>query len=123
MKFKVIKKSCCLYRIDENREVPIGIYQSSFFNVTKTDHELTIICDNDIDLSCCTKIEDLRLIRIFDCEGFDCKGVVSAISGTLTKSDISFSIISSYEANHILVLSSFIDRTVESLLDAGFVSI
>ncbi|QEN03504.1 hypothetical protein EW093_01905 [Thiospirochaeta perfilievii] len=123
MKFEIIDKSFCLYRLDENRGVPREIYQSSFFNVTKTDNELTMICDEEINLSCCTKLKDLKLIKISDCEGFHNLGIIKKISLAITKNEVSFWIISSYEANHVVVLKEKIDLAAKSLVDAGITAI
>ncbi|MGL1894633.1 MAG: ACT domain-containing protein [Spirochaetaceae bacterium] len=121
MKLEIIKKSCTLYRLDENREVPREIYQSSFFSVTKTDQELSIICDSDVSLSCCgIKEKELRLIRVVGFLGFNTTGIISSISDVLTKNDISFFAISTFETDYIMVQTCVFDRTVEALSVSGF---
>lgn len=120
MKLEVMNKNYSLYRFDENREVPRSIYQSSFFSVTKTDTELSIICDSDIDISCTCSQSDLRSIRVVGPLGFNVTGVIKSISDTLAKNDISFFAISTFETDYIIIKGDVFSKTVDSLISDGF---
>lgn len=120
MKLEVMKKSYSLYRFDENREVPRTIYQSSFFSVTKTDKELSIICDSDIDFPCCTSENDIRSIRVVGPLGFNVTGIIKSISETLSNNNISFFAISTFETDYILIKNSVFTKTIDSLKSDGF---
>lgn len=120
MKLEVMKKCCSLYRLDENREIPGAIYQSDFFSVTKTDKELCIICDSDINLSCCTKIEQLMLLRVDDTLDFEMTGVISSIAECLTKSGIPLFAESTSDTVYIIVKKDLFHNTLEALADGGF---
>ncbi len=120
MKFEVIKKCCSLYRLDENREVPRAIYYSSFFSVTRTDKELSIICDSDVDLSCGVKVNDLRLFRVVGSLGFNTTGIISSVSKTLSSNDICFFALSTFETDYIIVKSDDFDKTISSMVTDGY---
>lgn len=119
MKLEVMEKSCSLYKIDENREVPRSIYQSSFFSVTKTDKELSIICDSDIDISCCIRAKELRLIRVDGSLGLNTTGIISEISKALSSNGISFFAISTFETDYIIVEGKVLGKSVELLSRSG----
>lgn len=120
MKLEVMKKSYSLYRLDENREVPRSIYSSSFFSVTKTDKELSIICDTDLDFPCCSSEDDLRLIRVDGSLGFNTTGIISSLSETLSNNSISFFAISTFETDYIIVKSDVFDAALDGLKSDGF---
>ncbi len=120
MKLEVMEKSFSLYRFDENREVPRTIYQSSLFSVTKTDKELSIICDSDLDMPCNSADTDLRLIRVAGSLGFNTTGVISSLSKTLADNNISFFAISTFETDYILIKDDVFTRTIDSLEKDGF---
>lgn len=120
MKLEVMKKCCSLYRLDENREIPGDIYKSEFFSVTKTDKELSIICDSDINLSCCIKIEQLILLRVVDTVDFEMTGVISSISECLTKNGIPIFAESTSDTVYIIVRKSFFTETLKALSSYGF---
>ncbi len=120
MKLEVMSKCCSLYKLDENREVPRAIYQSDFFSVTKTDKELSIICDCDVDISCGVREDNLRLIRVDGSLGFNTTGVVSSISESLSKGCISFFVISTFETDYIIIKSDVFNKSLEVLTKDGF---
>ncbi len=120
MKLEVLKKSYSLYRFDENREVPRSIYRASFFSVTKTDKELSIICDEDLDFPCCSVEKDLKLIRVAGTLGFNTTGIISALSETLSNNKISFFAISTFETDYIIVKSSVYSCAFDCLIKDGF---
>lgn len=119
MKLEVMSKSCSLYKIDENREVPRSIYQASFFSVTKTDKELSIICDSDVDISCCRKAKDLRLIRVDGSLGLNTTGIISSISDVLSLNRISFFAISTFETDYIIIEEKHLELCRSSLEQSG----
>lgn len=119
MKLEVLGNSCSLYKIDENREVPRSIYQSSFFSVTKTDKELSIICDSDIDISCCIKAKNLRLIRVEGSLGLNTTGIISELSNILSDNDISFFAISTFETDYIIVEDRVLEDSIKLLSHSG----
>ena len=120
MKLEVMKKCCSLYRLDENREIPGEIYQSDFFFVAKSDKELSIICDADVNMSCCTKIEQLKLLRVDDVIDFDKIGVISSISDCFTKNGIPLLAESSFDTIYIVVKKVYVDTAIKALTEAGF---
>lgn len=120
MKLEVMNKCCSLYRLDENREVPGSIYQSNFFSVTKTDKELSIICESDIDLSYCTKIDQLKLFRVDGTLDLEITGVISSISDCLTKRGIPLFAESTCDTLYIMVKKNSFDEALEALTSEGF---
>lgn len=113
MKLEVMSNICSLYKIDENREVPRTIYQSSFFSVTKTDQELTIICDSSVNLSCCSKLSNLKLIRIEDASG------VNSTETSLRSGDIPFFGVSTYGSDYIILEERYLKSALTILSASG----
>lgn len=120
MKLEVIKKCCTLYRFDENREIPGNIYKSDFFSVTKTDQELSVICDSDVDFACCTRGNDLRLFRVDGSLNFDLTGIISSITDCLAKKNIPLLAVSTFETVYIMVNKDVFHKAVDAFIGDNY---
>lgn len=92
---------------------------SGFFSITKTQSELSIVCQQvgvptDIEIS-----TDWRVLGIVGTLDFSMVGVLSAISGLLASQSISIFVISTFDTDYILVKQSHLSNAIEVLHLAG----
>lgn len=120
MNLEILNKSCNLYHMDENREIPRELYRAAFFSATRTDKGLTIICDSDIDFACCRSVENLRLLRLKDSLDFEVTGIIHSLAEILAEHNISILVISTYENIYITFQDKEYKRVVEILTDKGY---
>ncbi|OQY39683.1 MAG: hypothetical protein B6229_03175 [Spirochaetaceae bacterium 4572_7] len=118
MKLEVVKSSCSLYKLDEHREVPRSIYKSSFFNVTRTDNELSIICDNNVDMPCSTKLSDLKVIKVVPIT--TSPGDICKLISLLNSVDIKYYAISTLDDNYIIVQDTFFELLIQTVKKHGY---
>ena len=106
-------------RLGAAASVPEWAYQSSFFSVTRTPHELSVVCAED-----CIP-EDL----LFD-QGWKClevqgpldlsaTGILSSLSLTLTHAGISIFVVSTYDTDYLLVKEKNLATAIQALATAG----
>lgn len=107
-------------RLDSNADIPIWSTSCEFFSITKTDDELSVVCEE-------TKIPDniiaernWRIIKILGPLDFSLVGILSKISKALADNNISIFAISTYDTDYILVKNNDIDNAIKVLKRANY---
>lgn len=106
---------CRLYPQDV---IPHWVFQSSFYSITRTDDELSIVCCEDVvppDARC------ERNWRMFCVAGpleFSIVGILASISSALSVHNISLFAVSTFDTDYILVKEKDFDAAKEALLSA-----
>jgi len=102
-------------RLNRDEAIPEWVFQGSFYSVTKTLNELSVVCsqDNIPDKIKCEK--DWRILRVEGPLDFSLIGILSSISTTLANKGISIFAISTYDTDYILVKDKNIDMAIDAL--------
>ena len=99
--------------------IPKWAVQSSFFNITKTNEELSIVCD-DSDVPRDTKAErGWRCLRVKGSLDFGLTGVLSSLVNPLAEARISIFSISTYNTDYLLVKEISFAKAISILSAAG----
>lgn len=93
---------------------------SSFYSITKTANEVSIVCEKDIlqnnPVNCEYQIEDdWKAIKIVGSLDFSLTGVLSKFLAPLAENKISIFSISTYETDYILVKEDSLRKAIEVL--------
>jgi len=108
-----------IYRFDPSFSVPERVYQSSFFSITRTLDELSIVC-NEIHIPkehhCSSGWRCLQVKGPLDLSE---TGILSALSRSLAQAKIPIFALSTYETDYLLVKEQDLKRTVETLESNG----
>lgn len=102
-------------RLNRDEVLPGWAFQSSFYSITKTSDELSIICSQDNipkDIRC---EKDWRILRIEGPLDFSLIGILSSISTILAQKGISIFAVSTYDTDYILVKDKHIDIAIDAL--------
>lgn len=94
---------------------------SGFFSVTRTDDEISVVCQEDaapVD----ARIEpDWRALEVAGPLDFGLVGVMAQLTAPLADVDVSVFVISTYDTDLVLVHAGALERAVQALRDAGHV--
>ncbi|OOM15768.1 hypothetical protein CLOSAC_00390 [Clostridium saccharobutylicum] len=115
-----LKEKYGVCRLDNAEVIPLWAQNSSFFSITKTSDELSIVCaENDIpsDIKC---EKDWRILKVEGPLDFSLIGILSSISTILAQKGISIFAIPTYDTDYILVKNKDIDNTVKSLVEERY---
>lgn len=120
LKLKLIQESYAVCRLDVKEELPSWCNWDSFISITKTDDELSIVCEekdipNDI---LCEK--GWRILKILGPLDFSLIGILSEISSLLAVNKISIFAISTYDTDYILVKNNLIKKAITVLSEGNF---
>lgn len=102
---KFLDEKFSIHRFNESKEVPSAVFQSSFFNITKTDEELSIVCPSSLELDSERRNDDWICIKVTGPLNFNLTGVLAKLSRVLAEAQISIFAMSTYDTDYILVKS------------------
>lgn len=117
---KLLKEKYGVCRLDKAETIPLWAQNSSFFSITKTSDELSIVCaESDIpsDIQC---EKDWRILKVEGPLDFSLIGILSSISTILAQKGISIFAVSTYDTDYILVKNKDIDNAVGSLVEERY---
>ena len=117
--FTVLASSFAVCKLRPEASIPQWAYQGRFISITKTEEEVSIVCQTDNipeDVVCAKNWRALKIVAELD---FVLVGILAAISNTLAQAGISIFAISTYNTDYILVQEKHLDLALQTLLKAG----
>lgn len=117
--FSEIRESFTVHRLPPDREVPDSVFGCSFYSISKTEQELSIVCPSSLLLDS-EKFEDAwSCIKVLGPLDFSLTGILANISGHLASAGISIFAISTFDTDYLLVKTVSLDKAKEVLCKAG----
>src|SRR5271168_2701966 len=96
-------------RFSPHERIVVDYAHSSFFSLTKTDDELSIVCEQ-VDLPAGVRAErDRRLLRVDSVITFELTGVLCSLTVPLADADISIFAVSTFDSDYLLIANSDIE--------------
>ena len=115
----VLSERLGICSLEPPASVPDQIFQSSFFSVTRTSDELSIVC-NETHMPkkgrcstgwCCLQVEGPL--------DFSETGILSALSRPLAEAQIPIFVLSTYETDYLLVKEQNLNQAIDVLTSEG----
>ena len=106
-------------KLEPEHDVPEWATRNAFWSVTKTKHELSIVCSEDLVP---VDIEAELGWRILQVEGplnFSMTGVLSGLTKPLSESKIGVFTLSTYLTDHLLIHSRNLKSAIKILREQG----
>jgi len=106
-------------RLDAGSDVPRWAVGGAFSSVTRTDDELSIVCEEARLPSGLAAERGWRCLRVAGPLAFSEIGVLSSLTGALAEAQVSVFAISTYDTDYLLVREADADPAVVALRSAG----
>ena len=116
----ILKKRYSIHRFAPDSTIPEMVLQSEFYTVSRTDEELSIVCDSAIDLKAPRSEKDWRIIKIVGPLDFSLTGVLAEISAVLAGVQVPIFALSTFDTDYILIRNDHIEEAKKALLQAGY---
>jgi len=123
LKLEILNGSYSIHRFIVAAEIPAAVFKSKFYNVTRTDEELSIVCQSEIELKSNRCDSGWSCIRIAGVLDLALTGILTGISGVLAKAGIPIFAISTYNTDYILVKSDKLNSAIAALKGSGYLLI
>ena len=115
MELKVLDNKLKVVKLEPNEIVPEIVYKQEFYSITKTDEELSIVVNEDVNILSNVVEDNWKAIKIVGTLDFALIGILSKISTILAQDEISIYAISTYNTDYILVKADKLEKAIKVL--------
>ena len=120
MKLEILDNKLKVVKLKVDEIVPQIVFKQEFYSITKTDEELSIVVNEDIDIQSDIIEYNWRAIKIVGTLDFSLIGILSQISTILAQARLSIFAISTYNTDYILVKEDKLLKANEILKQSGY---
>lgn len=92
---------------------------SSFFSITKTDSELSVVCQESAIPADIIAERGRRVLRVEGPLDFSLTGILASLAAPLATAQVSIFALSTYDTDYLLIAASDLDRAIPALEQAG----
>lgn len=115
MRIRVVPIEVSIAKLNGNREIPAWGKESAFYSVTKTEDEVSVVCESVYVPSGVKNSRHWSLLKIDETLSFAATGVLASVLGPLKTSRISVFTISTYNTDYILVKKDRLKQVIDAL--------
>ena len=115
MELKILDNKLKVVKLEPNEIVPEIVYKQEFYSITKTDEELSIVVNEDVNILSNVVEYNWKAIKIVGTLDFALIGILSKISTILTQAEISIYALSTYNTDYILVKDDKLEKAIKVL--------
>ncbi len=119
LKLSILPNEYTIHRFQAETDIPA--LTGNFLSITRTDDELSIVCDADIPLKSEKSESGWACIKVLGPLDFGLTGILAKIASVLAEAEISIFAISTYDTDYILVKKETLDFGKDVLLKAGYI--
>jgi len=117
---KVLEGHYTIHRLSPQSGIPMEVWDSSLFSITKTEDELSIVCDASIVLDSDTHEDGWSCIKVLGPLDFSLTGILAKLSMVLSEAEVSIFVLSTYDTDYILVKTHSLGIAVKKLSQARY---
>jgi hypothetical protein len=117
---KLLKEKYGVCRFDNIDIIPEWAKLGDFFSITKTEEELSIVCNEDNIPQHIKCEKHWRILKVQGPLDFSLIGILASISNILAEKEISIFAISTYDTDYILVKEKDVDKAVAALVSENY---
>ncbi len=112
----VLPDSLAICQFTPGTKIPSWVFKSTFFSVSKTDEELSVVCDQYLVPPDVKKVDNWRAFKVEGPLDFSLTGIISSLAKPLAENKIPIFVISTYDTDYLLVESKYLISAKEVLI-------
>ena len=116
----VLDETYAVVRLPRQSDIPNWAYGGSFLSITKTDDELSVVCNMELVPQNQVSELDWRIIKVVGPVDVSLTGILAGITQPLTGHEISIFAVSTYDTDYILVKNEQLEKAIEILKNEGY---
>jgi uncharacterized protein len=120
LQLQVLHEIFAVCRLDPSEALPDWAQTGSFFSITRTHEELSIVCLQDSVPPGTLCEPDWRGLKVVGPLDFALIGILADLASTLAGVRVSLFALSTYDTDMILVRAPDLQRAVQALSAAGY---
>lgn len=119
MNISLMKEGYSVCRLAPDADMPEWAQRGSFYTVTRTPEELSIVCERSLVPEQVRAEPDWRIFKVEGPLDFALVGILANLSGALAERGVSIFAISTFDTDYLLVKEKDLSKAVIALRDAG----
>lgn len=120
MNLDILEGTYSFCRLPAEAKLPSSVYESRFFSISKTDQELSVICETKYGPSGAQEEKNWAIVRVEGPQAIELTGVIAALTVPLAEAKISIFAISTFDTDYLLIRNSHLKKAIMVLEAAGF---
>ena len=111
----ILPKKLAICRLEKNSTIPFWATDSTFFSITKTEDELSIVCpENKVPPGVISE-KNWRAFKVMGPLDFSLTGILASLANALDEAKISIIALSTFDTDYILVQNKNFEKAVKVL--------
>jgi len=119
LRLQVLPETYAVCRLELTAALPDWALAGSFFSVTRTHDELSIVCSQSSVPAGVTCEPDWRGLKVIGPLDFALIGILAGLAGALAGAGVSLFALSTYDTDYLLVRAKDLPLAVQALAAAG----
>jgi hypothetical protein len=121
LRLELLADTYAIHRLSPSAKIQDEVFDEAFFNIVKTEEELSIVCRNllIIDSERCN--QGWSCIKVSGPLDLNATGILAKLSKVLANAQISIFAVSTYDTDYILVKTEKTGPAVAALKAAGYI--
>jgi len=115
----VFPRTYAIARFPPHADIPFSYSGSSFYSVSKTEAELSLVCEESLLPPDIAAERGRRLIRVESTLAFSLTGIVASLAVPLAEASVSIFAVSTYDTDYLLVNDRDLDSAIAALERVG----
>lgn len=116
----LLDETFTVHRLTPDAQVPATALASSFFAITQTGEELSLVLPDSVEVESEKSEADWACFKVEGPLEFGLVGILAGISSTLAEAGVSIFAVSTFDTDYILVKRKQLQVTREALTSAGY---
>ncbi len=121
LKFIILAGNYSLCRLNHNDALPSWVFDSSFYTISKTETESSIICETKFVPSPIRNNDGWKLLRIDAVLNLSLTGITAKFSQPLAEAGVNLCVIATFDTDYIMAKEEKLVIAKEALEKAGFI--
>lgn len=110
-----------LCRLAPEDAIPSWALSSSFYTITKTSDELSVVCESNYVPAFVKQDGNWQIFKIAGVLNLSLTGITAKFSTALANAGVNLCVIATYDTDYILVKQEKLQTAIIALQDAGFI--
>lgn len=116
---QLLPHTLAVCRLAPDHPIPDWLAASEFYTVTRTDEELSVVCEQERVPVSVRSEPDWRALKVVGPLDFNLTGILAALAAPLAQAAISIFAVSTFDTDYMLLKQSRLDDAVAALRAAG----
>ena len=115
----MLEERLSVCRLDAGADVPARATRASFFSVTRTRDELSVVCPEEVVPEGAIRERGWRALKLEGPFDLSVVGILVSVASPLAQAGASIFAVSTFDTDYVLVRETQLDLAVDTLRENG----